>query len=81
MNRCLCAVALALVSMAGCNAAPPAAVAESAVSDRAGFEASTAAFHQALRTNDLEAFMSYVADDVFFMPPGEPAVRGRGALG
>jgi ketosteroid isomerase-like protein len=24
--------------------------------------------------------MSYVAEDVFFMPPGEPAVRGRDAL-
>lgn len=24
--------------------------------------------------------MSYVADDVFFMPPGEPAVRGRAAV-
>ena len=30
--------------------------------------------------NDLETFMSYVAEDVFFMPPGEPAVRGRDAV-
>lgn len=45
-----------------------------------GFEATTAAFHQALRTNDLETFMSYVAEDVFFMPPGEPPVRGRDAV-
>jgi SnoaL-like domain len=37
-------------------------------------------FHQALRTNDLETFMSYVAEDVFFMPPGEPPVRGRDAV-
>jgi uncharacterized protein (TIGR02246 family) len=48
--------------------------------DGAGVERTTAAFHQALRSNDLEAFMSYVGDDVFFMPPGEPAVRGRDAV-
>ena len=38
---------------------------------------STAAFHEALRTNNADAFMSYVADDVVLMPPGEPAVRGK----
>jgi ketosteroid isomerase-like protein len=43
-------------------------------------ERATEAFHEALRTNDLETFMSYVAADVFFMPPGEPPVRGRDAL-
>jgi ketosteroid isomerase-like protein len=48
--------------------------------DRAGAERASAAFHQALRTNDLETFMSCVAEDVFFMPPGEPPVRGRDAL-
>lgn len=81
MNRYLRAVALAVVTFGGCSGAPPAAVAESVrVPDRAGVEASTAALHQALRTNDLETFMSYVAEDVFFMPPGEPPVRGRDAL-
>ena len=48
--------------------------------DRAAVEAATAALHQALRTNDLETFMSHVSEDVFFMPPGEPPVRGRDAL-
>lgn len=43
-------------------------------------EASTIALHEALRKNDLQAFMSYVAEDVFFMPPGEPPVRGDKAL-
>ena len=50
------------------------------VSDKAVVEGATAAFHQALRTNDLDTFMSYVAEDVLFMPPGEPAVRGRDAV-
>jgi uncharacterized protein (TIGR02246 family) len=44
---------------------------------RAAVEAATAAFHQALRTNDAETFMSYVAEDVVLMPPGEAAVRGK----
>ena len=61
--------------------AAPAFVAEDADrSQKAGVEGATTAFHQALRTNDLETFMSYVAEDVFFMPPGEPPVRGRDAV-
>jgi uncharacterized protein (TIGR02246 family) len=81
MNKYLPAIAFAVVILGGCSGAPPAAVAASAVAaDRAAVEASTADFHQALRTNDLETFMSYVADDVFFMPPGEPPVRGRDAV-
>ena len=81
MNTYLPAVAFAVVSLAGCSAGPPAAVPESAAAaDRAAVESSTAAFHQALRTNDLEAFMPFVAEDVLFMPPGEPPVRGREAV-
>jgi ketosteroid isomerase-like protein len=41
------------------------------------FEAATAGFHQALRTNDAEAWFAYVAEDVWLMPPGEGAVRGK----
>ena len=82
MNTCLPAVALAVFTIAGCSGAPPSrAVADSVPAlHRAGVEASTAAFHQALRANDVETFMSYVAEDVFFMPPGEPPVRGRDAV-
>lgn len=47
---------------------------------RAAVKAATAAFHQALRTNDALAMFAYVADDVQIMPPGEPAVRGKGAM-
>src|SRR5512141_1596344 len=81
MKRHIAAVVLAAVTLAGCSGAPPASVAEDvAVTDRAGVEGATAAFHQALRANDLETFMSYVAEDVLFMPPGEPPVRGRDAV-
>lgn len=47
---------------------------------KAAVEAATSAFHQALRTDDVETFMSYVADDVVLMPPGEPPVRGKKAV-
>jgi ketosteroid isomerase-like protein len=45
-----------------------------------GFETATAAFHEALRTNDAQALFAYVADDVLLMPPGEGAVRGKSAM-
>ena len=44
-------------------------------------EAATSAFHQALRTNNFETFMSYVDNDVVLMPPGEEPVRGKSAVG
>lgn len=47
---------------------------------RESVEATTAAFHQALRTNDAPALFEYVADDVLLMPPGEAEVRGKGAM-
>ena len=46
----------------------------------ADFETATAAFHQALRTNDAEALFAYVADDVVLMPPGEALVRGKSSM-
>jgi uncharacterized protein (TIGR02246 family) len=81
MKRHLTAVILAVLIFAGCNGTQPAATAGGApAADRAGVESATAAFHQALRTNDLETFTSFVAEDVFFMPPGEAPVRGRTAV-
>jgi ketosteroid isomerase-like protein len=61
----------------GCAEAPTASAPAGAPELRTSVEASTAAFHQALRTNDVETFMSYVADDVVLMPPGEAPVRGK----
>lgn len=71
------AVGIAMVFTA-CNESKTAGT-TSAV-DRAAVEASTAAFHDALRTNNLERFMAWVADDVVFMPMGEPLVRGKSAM-
>jgi ketosteroid isomerase-like protein len=44
------------------------------------FEIATAEFHQALRTNNVEALFAHVADEVLLMPPGESAVRGKDAM-
>ncbi|BCS32384.1 hypothetical protein TBR22_A15940 [Luteitalea sp. TBR-22] len=74
-------VVLAVLAIGGCSGpTPDSARPPAAVGDRAVVERATGAFHQALRTNDLEAFMAHVAEDVVFMPPGEPAVRGRDAV-
>jgi uncharacterized protein (TIGR02246 family) len=78
MKRHLAALVLAGVTLGACSRAAPAFVDDAG--QRAAVEGATTAFHQALRTNDLETFMSYVAEDVFFMPPGEPPVRGRDAI-
>lgn len=47
---------------------------------RAEVESITAAFHEALRTDNAEALMGYVADDVVMAPPGEPPIRGKEAM-
>jgi ketosteroid isomerase-like protein len=67
-----------ILSPEDCNVMQADARAEA--TRRAAVEAATAAFHQALRTNDADALFEYVADDVLMMPPGEPAVRGKGAM-
>ena len=47
---------------------------------RAAVERTTAAFHEALRTNDSTKFYSYIADDALMIPPGEAPVRGIDAM-
>ena len=70
--------------MAVCGCAepkPPASGAGTTASTaRQALEAASAAFHDALRTNDANALFSYVADDVVMMPPGEAAIRGKDAM-
>jgi uncharacterized protein (TIGR02246 family) len=81
MKRHLAVVVLAAAALASCSGTQSPAAADSGpAADRAAVERATTSFHQALRTNDLETFMSYVADDVIFMPPGEPLVRGRNGV-
>ena len=73
--RWLSIAALSLAALVGCNG--PKVPSSAATAD---VERATAAFHQALRTNDAETFLSFVADDVVMMPPGEAPVRGKDAL-
>lgn len=81
INAHLPAIGIVVVALAGCGKSGSYADRQSAaISDKAAVEASTTAFHETLRINDLEKFMSYVADDVFFMPAGEPPVRGKEAM-
>ena len=81
MKRCPCLVVLAVVFVVGCSESRPASQpGNSTPSAKAAVEAATAAFHQALRTNDVATFMTYVADDVVLAPPGERPVRGKMAV-
>ena len=68
-------IAALSLALGGCNG--PKAPSRAATAD---VERATAAFHEALRTNDAETFLSFVADDVVMMPPGEAPVRGKDAL-
>jgi uncharacterized protein (TIGR02246 family) len=68
-----------LTTFAGCTVSAPSE-GDAAATKRAVFEKTTAAFHQALRTNDTDGLISHVAEDVVLMPPGEPAVRGKDAM-
>ena len=77
VRRLLLGATCALL-LAGCGGKPDPA--EQASAEKARVEATTAAFHQALRTNDVPAFMSYVDEDVVMAPPGDSVVRGRAAL-
>ena len=81
MAKCLSVVALSLATWGGC-ARPQASTdaGEAAATRTAAFETATAAFHEALRTNDADALFAYVDDDVLLMPPGEAAVRGSNAM-
>ncbi|HSQ20201.1 MAG TPA: DUF4440 domain-containing protein [Blastocatellia bacterium] len=74
-------IVLSLAALAGCaKPGPSASDVGATASTRSAVEAATAAFHQALRTNDAETFLSYVTEDVVLMPPGEAVVRGKNAM-
>jgi ketosteroid isomerase-like protein len=48
--------------------------------DRSSLDAASAAFHEALRTDDADTLFTHVTDDVILMPPGEAPVRGKNAM-
>jgi ketosteroid isomerase-like protein/uncharacterized membrane protein YphA (DoxX/SURF4 family) len=77
----LMVAALCLAAMAGCTMEQPASADDdTAAAQRSAFEASTTAFHQALRTDHADSLFMYVADDVVLMLPGESVVRGKNAM-
>lgn len=80
MRNVLLVGAVCAVMLAGCDRraeSPQAAASE----EQVVVEKATAALHQALRTNNVEVFLSYIDDGAVLAPPGEPPVRGKAALG
>lgn len=81
MTRWTCPLTMALMLTSACaverEQPTQTSVAEAV---RAEVESTTAAFHEALRTDNAEALMSHVADDVVMAPPGETPIRGKEAM-
>jgi uncharacterized protein (TIGR02246 family) len=72
---------LSTTLVVGCNCPkPPSDASTLSAPTRAAVESATTAFHHALRTNDTATFLSYIAEDVVMMPPGEPPVQGKDAM-
>ena len=81
MRRVVSLLAVTVATCVACvNSKSSSADSAAAPSTRAAVESTTAAFHQALRTNDTTSFYSYVDDNVVMMPPGEAPVLGIAAL-
>ena len=75
------AVLLSIVAVLNCRGSSPSGgVVPDDRTARSKVEATTEAFHQALRTNDADALFALVADDVVMMPPGEAVVSGKAAM-
>ena len=75
------AVLLSIVAVVSCrNSKPSAGIVTDDGTARSKVEATTEAFHQALRTNDADALFAYVSDDVVMMPPGEAVISGKAAM-
>ncbi len=66
--------------MAACSGPRGPDTPRSGISLRSSVESTTAAFHEALRTNDTAGVLGRVADDVLMLPPGETPVRGKEAM-
>jgi len=82
LRKYMAVAALCFATLQGCSESPPAesGVDTSAPTARSIFQATTAAFHLALRTDDADALFMHVAEDVVMMPPGEAAIRGKAAM-
>jgi uncharacterized protein (TIGR02246 family) len=71
---------VSLASLGACTLSMRTPAHDDAAVVRAEVEATTAAFHEALRTDNAEALMGYVADDVVMAPPGEAPIHGKEAM-
>ena len=81
MTRVASLVAVTAAVCFACMDSKPSATDSTAVPGlKASQESASAAFHQALRSNDSATFYSYVDDDVMMMPPGQAPVRGISAM-
>src|SRR4029453_7520865 len=60
------------------NALPPADASQR--TDRAAIERFTAEWNEAMKAKDAVRLMSMVTEDVLFLPPGFPPIRGRQAV-
>ena len=72
-----CAVAIVLAS--GCSRSPgPVTVDRAAL--QAGVDSAADRLLAALRTNDPDALLALLADDVVLMPPNEAVLKGKDAV-
>lgn len=69
----------ALILVAALAACSPSAPATSA-SDEQGVHAAHEAYVTAINTNDVNAIMALVTDDIVYLPPNGPALSGTAAV-
>lgn len=80
MARCLWMVFACAALLAGCDRQETRHTPATSASDEKAFVATTGAFHESLRTNNVARFMSYIDDAAIIAPPGEPHVSGKKAV-
>ena len=78
-NSTIATTAFALMLTASLALRPASAMTGFAV-EKENFAEAVKTFHEALRVNDVQTFMSFIADDVVLMAPGEPTIRGKAAV-
>jgi len=81
MARSLWMVFACATLLAGCERQDPIRrTPATAASDEKAFAATTGAFHETLRNNNVTGFMSYIDDKAIIAPPGDQPVSGKKAV-
>jgi len=80
MKTTTIAALLAGVILTGCNPATTAPAAPTESEAAAIGETAHKAYVDAVNSNDIEAFMGVITDDIVFQAPGMPEVVGRAAV-